>query len=37
MKPTRTITVFGLGTMGHAIVQAFAAAGFNVRGFAPPA
>jgi len=33
MKPIRQITVLGLGTMGHGIVQAFAAAGFEVRGF----
>lgn len=33
MKPIRNIAVLGLGTMGHGIVQAFAAAGFRVRGF----
>ena len=33
MKPIRNITVLGLGTMGHGIAQAFAAAGFQVRGF----
>jgi 3-hydroxyacyl-CoA dehydrogenase len=33
MKPIRNITVLGLGAMGHGIVQAFAAAGFHVRGF----
>jgi 3-hydroxybutyryl-CoA dehydrogenase len=33
MKAIRTISVLGLGTMGHGIVQVFAAAGFQVRGF----
>ena len=33
MKPIRNITVLGLGTMGHGIAQAFAAAGFQVSGF----
>lgn len=33
MKPIRNIAVLGLGTMGHGIVQAFAAAGYRVRGF----
>ena len=33
MKPIRNITVLGLGTMGHGIVQAFASAGFQVAGF----
>ena len=29
----QTITVIGLGTMGHGIAQTFAVAGFNVRLF----
>ena len=33
MKPIRHIAVLGLGTMGHGIVQAFAAAGFRVTGY----
>ena len=33
MKPIRNIAVLGLGAMGHGIVQAFAAAGFQVTGF----
>lgn len=33
MKSIRNIAVLGLGTMGHGIVQSFAAAGFQVRGF----
>ena len=33
MKPICNIAVIGLGVMGHGIVQAFAAAGFQVKGF----
>src|SRR5689334_21472536 len=33
MKPIRNVAVLGLGTMGHGIVQAFAAAGFRVTGY----
>lgn len=33
MKPIRRVAVLGLGTMGHGIVQAFAAAGFQVSGY----
>jgi len=33
MKPIRHIAVLGLGTMGHGIAQAFAAAGFRVTGY----
>lgn len=33
MKRIHTVAVCGLGTMGHGIAQAFAAAGLNVRGY----
>lgn len=33
MKPIRKVAVLGLGTMGHGIVQAFAAAGFRVTAY----
>jgi 3-hydroxybutyryl-CoA dehydrogenase len=33
VKPIRKIAVLGLGTMGHGLVQLFAAAGCEVRGF----
>jgi 3-hydroxybutyryl-CoA dehydrogenase len=33
MKPIRKIAILGLGTMGHGLVQLFAAAGFEVRGY----